>query len=129
MARIQKEERLHFRVTTHQKNIIVRAAEIKGITMTDFILEAAYQSASQIISDQVNHQVPADKWAIIQNALNAPAKEILVLSQMVQKYGHLLASDLEPGQEPVSSATKRSKAKLDGKSGVLRKKTSAQVLK
>jgi len=90
MPRTQKEERLHIRATVHQKNIIARAAEIKGVTITNFMLEAAYKAASDLTLDQTEQRITADQWSIIQNALSAPPKEIAALAKMAQKYGHLL---------------------------------------
>ncbi|HEY9871507.1 MAG TPA: DUF1778 domain-containing protein, partial [Candidatus Obscuribacterales bacterium] len=96
MPRPQKEERLHFRVTAHQKKIIARAAELKGVTMTEFILAATYQMATEMILDQTKHRLTADKWAAIEAALDAPAQEISALRDMANKYGHLITSSPQP---------------------------------
>ncbi len=122
MPKLQKEERLHLRVTTHQKNIIVRAADLHGVTITDFILEAAYQAATSIISDQTIHKVPADKWAAIQNALDAPAEEISALTKMLKKYGQILSSKIGSANEANHSLSKEEKTKVrTSKKGKLRK--------
>lgn len=90
MTRQNKEQRLHFRVTTHQKNIIGRAAELTGVTMTDFILKAAYQAAAELIVEQTERKVTPGSWAIIEAALDSPPKEIAALQEMVKKYGQVL---------------------------------------
>jgi uncharacterized protein (DUF1778 family) len=69
-----KRERLEARVTKDQKRIIERAAEIRGTTLTDFILVSAQQAATQTIKDFEMLTLRDEARAVFVNALlNPPA--------------------------------------------------------
>ena len=46
-----KVERLEARITREQKRIIERAAELRGTTVTDFVVVSAQQAATETIKD------------------------------------------------------------------------------
>ena len=46
-----KMERLEARITREQKRIIERAAELRGTTVTDFVVVSAQQAATETIKD------------------------------------------------------------------------------
>jgi uncharacterized protein (DUF1778 family) len=46
-----KEERLEARVTPEQKQLIARAAALRGSSVTDFIVASAQQAAADTIKD------------------------------------------------------------------------------
>ena len=46
-----KVERLEARVTMDQKAIIMRAAKLRGTTVTDFVVVSAQQAATETIRD------------------------------------------------------------------------------
>lgn len=69
-----KMERLEARVTKDQKRIIERAAEIRGTTLTDFLLVSAQQAATQTIKDFEMLTLCDEARAVFVNALlNPPA--------------------------------------------------------
>jgi uncharacterized protein (DUF1778 family) len=47
----QKRERLEARVTMDQKRLIARAANLRGTSVTDFIVISAQQAANETIKD------------------------------------------------------------------------------
>lgn len=49
--RWRKEERLEARVTPEQKRLIERAAELRGTTVTEFVVVSAQQAAATTIRD------------------------------------------------------------------------------
>jgi uncharacterized protein (DUF1778 family) len=49
--RSRKDERLEARVTPDQKRLIERAAELRGSTVTDFVVVSAQQAATDTIRD------------------------------------------------------------------------------
>ena len=49
--RLPKGERLEARLTRTQKRIISRAAELRGTTVTDFVVASAQQAAAETIKD------------------------------------------------------------------------------
>lgn len=52
--RSRKEQRLEARVTRDQKRLIERAAELRGTTVTEFLVASAQQAAAETIR---NHEV------------------------------------------------------------------------
>src|SRR5215469_13882543 len=50
-SRARKEERLEARITPDQKRLIERAAELRGTTVTEFVVASAQQAAADIIKD------------------------------------------------------------------------------
>jgi uncharacterized protein (DUF1778 family) len=49
--RARKEERLEARVTAEQKMLIVRAATLRGSSVTEFVVASAQQAAADTIKD------------------------------------------------------------------------------
>jgi uncharacterized protein (DUF1778 family) len=47
----EKDERLEVRVTSQQKRMIERAAEVRGTSMTDLIVASVLDAASKAIKD------------------------------------------------------------------------------
>ena len=49
--RSRKEERLEARLTPEQKNLITRAAALRGFSVTQFVVASAQQAASETIKN------------------------------------------------------------------------------
>ncbi|MGC1620089.1 MAG: DUF1778 domain-containing protein [Candidatus Acidiferrum sp.] len=49
--RSRKAERLEARLTSEQKNLIARAAALRGFSVTQFVVASAQQAASEAIKD------------------------------------------------------------------------------
>jgi uncharacterized protein (DUF1778 family) len=47
-----KEARLSIRVDPVRKAVIARAAKLHGDTLSDFVLENAYQMAAELLADE-----------------------------------------------------------------------------
>jgi len=47
-----RESRLSLRVDAARKAVIARAAKLRGDTLSDFVLENAYQMASELLVDE-----------------------------------------------------------------------------
>ncbi len=50
-SRAKKKERLEARIAPEQKRLIERAAELRGTTVTDFVVLSAQQEAARTIKD------------------------------------------------------------------------------
>ena len=70
----RKREALNLRIHPDERNLIDRAAEVKGKNRTDFILEAAMQAAQAALLDQVMISVDPDAYAEFVARLDQPAK-------------------------------------------------------
>jgi len=69
----QDIERLEARISTDKKNTLKNAAELSGRTLTDFVVNAAYEAAVRVIQEyQQLHLTVADRDIFIKALLNPP---------------------------------------------------------
>lgn len=70
----KKPERLEARVTVDQKRLIVRAANLRGTSVTDFVVVSAQQVARETIQDFEMLRLRDEAREVFANAiLNPPA--------------------------------------------------------
>lgn len=70
----RKAERLEARVTREQKRVISRAAELRGTSVTDFVIMSAQQAAAETIREfEVLSLRGAAQDAFVNAILKAPA--------------------------------------------------------
>jgi uncharacterized protein (DUF1778 family) len=69
-----KDRRINLRATSAQESLIRAAAERRGISMTDFVLESACTRAEEAIADQVHFVLSAKQWKAFNEALERPAR-------------------------------------------------------
>ena len=50
-APARKTERLEARVTRDQKRTIARAAQLRGVSFTDFVIMTTHQAATEVLKD------------------------------------------------------------------------------
>ena len=81
-----KPERLEARVTREQKQLIERAAELEGRSITDFVVASAQSAARQVIQDhEILKLMARDREVFVQALLNPP-KPTDKLRQAVRRY-------------------------------------------
>lgn len=68
----QKQARFNIRATTRQKEVIARAAHLKDTTVSDFIMESAYDAAIQALADDTHIIMPPEQFEAFCAALDAP---------------------------------------------------------
>lgn len=72
--RSRKEQRLEARVTPDQKRLIERAAELRGTTVTEFVVLSAQEAAANTIKDSEMLMLRDQAREVFVNAvLNPPA--------------------------------------------------------
>lgn len=72
--RSRKEERLEARVTPAQKQLIERAAALRGTSVTDFVVVSAQEAATSAIKDfEVLSLRDEAREVFINTVLNPPA--------------------------------------------------------
>jgi uncharacterized protein (DUF1778 family) len=70
----RKEERLAARVTPMQKKLFARAAELRGTTLTEFVVASVHEAATNTIKDsEVLHLQDEAREVFINAVLNPPA--------------------------------------------------------
>ncbi|WP_133140184.1 DUF1778 domain-containing protein [Legionella genomosp. 1] len=77
MAHVSKHsnevERLEARISSTKKSVLKDAASLKGVSLTDFVVNSAYEAAQRVIKEYEQlHLTKADRDIFIQALLNPP---------------------------------------------------------
>ena len=83
-AASQKRERLEARVTLDQKRLISRAANLRGTSLTDFLLLSAQQAAKETIREF--EMLRLQDEAVFVNAILNPPKPNKALRTAAARY-------------------------------------------
>lgn len=70
-----KQSKVQLRLWFAQKELIALAAKIKQTSLTNFMVEHAYNAAQQVIADQLHFSLSDKNWEDFCHALDAPPKE------------------------------------------------------
>jgi len=81
----QKDERLFLRVSSSQKEVLEKAAELKQTSLTNFVIENSFAAAQEILANQVHFVLTDEQWELFNEALNSPPKEIPALKELFSK--------------------------------------------
>src|SRR4051794_652073 len=82
-----KATKVQLRLRPVEKAVIARAAELRRTTLSQFMLENAYQAAQQVLADQVQFVLPAERWKAFCQALDAPPRDIPALRRLLTEKG------------------------------------------
>ena len=72
MERAHRSASIHVRAPQQARDLIERAAEISGKTITDFVLDSATQHAVDVLLDQRLFALDEDRLQAFLDALDAP---------------------------------------------------------
>lgn len=79
MATVQtvepKELRISMRVDPERKAVIARAAHIRHTTISDFVIENAYDAAREIIAEETQIRMTKEQFEHMCQVLDAPPAE------------------------------------------------------
>src|SRR5579862_4586814 len=81
-----KRERLEARVTSDQKRLIARAANLRGTSVTDFLLLSAQQAAKETIRDFEMLRLQDEAREVFVNAILNPPKPNKALRKAAARY-------------------------------------------
>jgi uncharacterized protein (DUF1778 family) len=70
----RKEARLFLRTDAQQEDLIKRAAEAQGKTVTSFVLDSATSKARDVLSERQVYALDRPTWERFVKALDRPAK-------------------------------------------------------
>jgi uncharacterized protein (DUF1778 family) len=68
-----RDARFNLRANAVQDNLIRRAAEARGQSVSQFVLDSATAEAEQVLADRRWFQLDEDAWRDFQAALDRPA--------------------------------------------------------
>jgi uncharacterized protein (DUF1778 family) len=94
MTTTQATERLEARLTADQKDLFRQAADLRGVTLTDFVVNSAYEAAVKTIeTGRVIEMSQRDQDAFVRSLLH-PAAPNRHLRAAVRR--HRLATSRRP---------------------------------
>ncbi len=78
-----KDTHINIRTSRQEKEILSRAAKLRRTTVTGFVLEKAVQAAQEVLAEQTLFTLPDEQWQLFCEALDAPAKDLPSLRQLL----------------------------------------------
>lgn len=84
---VLKDTKVQLRMRPLQKDVIARAAELRQTTMTNFMVEQAFNAAQQILADQTHFYLSPEKWDEFCAALDAPVRNKVKLKRLLTEPG------------------------------------------
>lgn len=78
-----KETRLNVRASVYQKNIILRAAKLRNTTISNFILQKAYEDAQTILAEESHFKLSNRSWEQLCKVLDRTPKSTPALKKLL----------------------------------------------
>ena len=78
-----RDTKVQLRMRPLQKEVIAKAASLKQTTLTNFMLEHAFDAAQKVLADQVHFYLSPGKWDEFCAAIDAPPKELPGLRKLL----------------------------------------------
>lgn len=78
----QKDDRIQLRTSSLKKRIISMAAEVKQKTISEFVLDQAYEEAQRILAEQSHFYLSDEKWEEYNKALESPVRDLPNLKKL-----------------------------------------------
>jgi len=83
----KREDNLNIRVTAQQKQVISQAAQLKQKTVSQFVIEHAFEAAQEIVLEQRHFVLSDDQWNVFCDALDAAPREFPKLRKLLTEPG------------------------------------------
>ncbi len=82
-----KATKVQLRLRPAQKAVLARAAQLRQTTLSNFMLQHAYEAAQQVLAEQVDIVMPPAEWDAFCKALDAPPRMIPALKKLLTEPG------------------------------------------
>lgn len=83
--RALKAAKVQLRLQPAQKAVIARAAQLRRTSLSNFLLEHAYEAAQQVLAEQVDLVMSPPEWQAFCKALDAPPRPIAALQKLLRE--------------------------------------------
>lgn len=83
MARALKSQRINFRLSEAQAELLHKGAQHTGKNLTEFIVESACTVAEVELAETSEYRLPPDKWRAFLAALDNPPKPTAELRRLM----------------------------------------------
>lgn len=87
---VQKETRLSIRASEWEKSVLVQAAQVRHLNISQFVLQASLNAAQAVLAEQTEFRLAPEQWQAFCERLDAPAKvipELLALFSEPEVFG------------------------------------------
>lgn len=84
-VKVRETEKINLRIDPDVKSVIDEAAELSLKTRTDFMIDAAYLAAQEVLLDQRLFLLDSVQWKHFNEKLDAPPKRNEKLAQLLKK--------------------------------------------
>jgi uncharacterized protein (DUF1778 family) len=84
-----RSERINVRASASQRSVIVRAAEVSGKSISEFLLDAGCNEAERTLADQRAFALRPEQWDRFVEALDRPVVEKPRLRALLETPGVL----------------------------------------
>ena len=74
---------VQLRIRPAQKAVLARAAELRQTSLSNFMLEHAYEAAQQVLAEQVDIVMTPAEWEAFCKALDEPPRSIPALKKLL----------------------------------------------
>ena len=92
-TRTTRDQRLNFRASAQQQQLIRQAAEAADVTVTDFILDSVLESAERVLADRKWFVASEEQWSEFQALLDAPLESMPKLRRLLLRGSPFAESD------------------------------------
>jgi uncharacterized protein (DUF1778 family) len=82
-ARPLKATKIQLRLRPTQKAVLLRAAELRQTSLSNFMLEHAWEAAQQMLAEQTDIVMPSAEWKAFCKSLDAPPRSIPMLQKLL----------------------------------------------
>jgi uncharacterized protein (DUF1778 family) len=79
----RRETNLNIRVTPQQKQVISQAAQLKQTTISNFVLQQAFEAAQDIVLEQRHFTLSNHEWKAFCKALDAAPRNYPKLRKLL----------------------------------------------
>ena len=70
---MEKTERIALRASVRERELLYQASRTSGVTLSEFVLDAATAAAEHVLADRTRFRLPAEKWTEFVELLDRPA--------------------------------------------------------
>ncbi len=77
-----RSTRINLRINPRTKALLVQAAELQEIKLTDFMVKASQVAAEAVLAERNRFVLSPEKWRQFNAALDAPPRDIPALRQL-----------------------------------------------
>ena len=95
-----KASKVQLRLRPDQKAVLARAAQLRQTSLSNFMLEHAFEAAQQVLAEQVDIVMPPAEWEAFCKALDAPPRSIPSIKKLLTEASVFDGNGKAPSQKP-----------------------------